>query len=78
MYNLLAQATLVQTFDKAKCMRSHVVDEDWWRSIWWSCFYCVKFGNKVKIMKFTCCTIFVGYMTYVRYLYSLSVSFSIC
>jgi len=47
MYNLLAQATLVQTFDKAKCMRSHVVDEDWWRSIWWSCFYCVKFGNKV-------------------------------
>jgi len=25
---LLAQATLMQIFDKAKCMRSHVIDED--------------------------------------------------
>jgi len=26
---VLAQATLVQRFDKAKCMESYVVDEDW-------------------------------------------------
>jgi len=25
---MLAQASLVQRFDKVKCMRSHVVDED--------------------------------------------------
>jgi len=41
---LLAQASLVQIFDKTKCIK---ITCCWWRSVQRSCFYCIKSRNNM-------------------------------